>query len=75
MRLTEQGVNIRQVLCTKLRDLARVAIISILPVETVSNTDLEADLKKRLNSKLFSVEHISILTDQEEKAISTQLPK
>ena len=42
----------------------RVAIISILPAENVSDAELQADLRNRLNSKLFSVERVAILDTQ-----------
>jgi len=41
-----------------------VAIVSILPTENMSNSELEADLKKRLASNSFSVERIAIIDDQ-----------
>jgi hypothetical protein len=46
-----------------LNKLVRVAIISILPSETVTNAELEAELRQRLDSKSFSVDHIAILDD------------
>jgi len=45
--------------------LTRAAIISVIPAKNVSNTELEAELKKRLKSKLFKVERIAILDDEE----------
>jgi len=44
--------------------LTHVALISVLPAENVSNTELEADLRKRLESRLFSLERIAILEGQ-----------
>ena len=52
-----------------LKSLTRAAIISILPAENVSNAKLEAELKKRLKSKLFSVERIAILDEQKGESI------
>jgi len=50
----------------ELKNLTRAAIVSILPAENVSNAKLEAELRKRLKSKLFSVERIAILDDEKE---------
>ena len=44
--------------------LGRVVIITVEPVEEVSNAELEVELRKRLNSKSFSIERIKILDDQ-----------
>ena len=44
--------------------LVRVAIVSILPAENVSDAELQADLRIRLNSTLFTVERIAILNTQ-----------
>jgi hypothetical protein len=53
-----------------LKSLTRVAIISILPAENVSNAELEAALKEHLKSKLFSVDRVAIIDDQEDAAAS-----
>ena len=53
--------------------MTRVALISILPAENVSNAKLEAELKKRLKSKLFSVDRISILGDEETESATAQV--
>jgi len=45
--------------------LSRVVIISLLPDENVPNLELEAELRKHLESKSFSVDRITILSDTE----------
>jgi len=45
--------------------LSRVVIISLLPNENVPDEELQAELRKRLESKAFSVERIAIITDTE----------
>ena len=48
-----------------LMGLDRVAIITVQPVGNLSNAELEAELRKRLESKSFSVERIKILEDNQ----------
>ena len=55
------------------KNLTRVAIISILPAENVSNAELEAELKERLKSKSFSVDRISILEDEKIESATAQI--
>ena len=43
--------------------LGRVAIITLEPAENVTNTELEVELRTRLNSKSFTIERIKILDD------------
>jgi hypothetical protein len=45
--------------------LARVVIISILPSENLSNTEVEAELTKRLESESFSVDRIAVIVDDQ----------
>jgi len=51
-----------------LKPLGYVGFISILAAKDVSRSELKADLKKRLKSKLFSVEKISILEYEEDES-------
>ena len=44
--------------------LGYLAIVSIQSAGNVSSAELEADLRKRLESKSFSVERISILEEE-----------
>ena len=52
-----------------------MAIVSVLPAKNVSNTKLQAELRKRLKSKSFSVERIAILDDQNDDIILIPHPK
>jgi hypothetical protein len=65
-------VNIFEIQYATLNTLTRVAIISILPAKNISNAELEAELKKRLQSKSFSVDHIAILDDEPEGPIPAE---
>jgi hypothetical protein len=55
--------------------LTRVAIISVVPAKDVSNEKLQAELQRRLRSKLFSVEKIAILDEQYERPIPSPSTK
>jgi hypothetical protein len=44
--------------------LGRLAIISVEAAENVSNEELGAELRKRLQSKSFSIERITIFDEQ-----------
>jgi len=44
----------------------RLVIITLHPSANVPNAELEAELKKRLESHSFSVERISIIDDQQD---------
>jgi len=43
--------------------LSRFVIISLVPDENVPDKELEAELRKRLESKSFSVDRITVLSD------------
>ena len=40
-------------------------IVTLTPVENVSDAQLEAELRKRLESKSFSIDHIAVVNDAE----------
>ena len=40
-------------------------IVTLLPAENVSDAQLEAELRKRLESKSFSIDHIAVVNDTE----------
>ena len=43
--------------------MSRVVTISLVPDENVLDKELEAELRKRLESKSFSVDRIAIISD------------
>jgi hypothetical protein len=55
--------------------LTRAVIVSILADENVSDAELEAHLKKRLDSKLFLVERMAILDDQRAETVFSFIRK
>jgi hypothetical protein len=40
-------------------------IVTLLPAEDLSNAQLEPELRKRLESKSFSIDHIAVVNDTE----------
>ena len=40
-------------------------IVTLLPTEGLSDAQLEAELRKRLESKSFSIDHIAVVNDTE----------
>lgn len=59
------GTGSEEVLSTLRFALSRLVIISLLPNKNVPDEELQAELRKRLESKAFSVERIAIITDTE----------
>jgi len=47
-----------------MSDLSRLALVVIEPARNVSNRALEAELRKCLTSKSFSVQKITLLDDE-----------
>lgn len=41
--------------------LVRIAIVTILPTENISDLELEVELRTRLMSSSFAIDHISII--------------
>ena len=51
------------------RYLVRVAIIVVQPAENISDAELDSELRKRLDSKSFAVDRVTILDDQQVESI------